>query len=383
MGKTAIVAGHICLDITPVFPNDIGKQSDLRDLLSPGKLIRMDDVDVHTGGAVSNTGLGMKVLGTDVKLVAKIGSDEFGTIIRRYLEAYHVAQDLIEVSSENTSYSIVLAIPGIDRIFLHCPGANDTFVWEDIPRQIFDSASLFHFGYPPLMKKQYEDQGQELEKIFRNVRDMGIATSLDMAAIDPNSAVAKTPWPYILKRVLPLVDFFVPSYEELCFMLDKDHYTELQKISNGQDITEILEIERDIRPLAQKCIELGARAVLLKCGSKGMYLKTSDCMKNVGGKLELEAKQWNSFSKFQDSYPIEKVISGSGAGDTSIAAFLCSVLNGYGPFDSLKHAVVAGALCCMSYDAISGLKSLTEIHEMEANNWPVYKKEKINADKFK
>ena len=65
--KKVIVAGHICLDITPIFPE--GRASRLEDVLSPGKLIQMGDFDIHTGGAVANTGLAMKLLGADVTLM--------------------------------------------------------------------------------------------------------------------------------------------------------------------------------------------------------------------------------------------------------------------------------------------------------------------------
>lgn len=375
MGKTAIVSGHICLDITPVF-SELVIPSSLGEFLSPGKLIQMKNADIHTGGAVSNTGLGMKVLGADVKLLGKIGSDEFGGIIRKILEAYQADGDLIEVSSEHTSYTIVLAIPGIDRIFLHCPGANDTFEWEDIPGETLENAHLFHFGYPPLMRKQYENSGQELEKILRNVHDRGIATSLDMAAIDTRSAAAEAPWSLILSRVLPLVDFFVPSYEELCYMLEPERLTRLREKAGNCDVTDFLDMERDICPLAEKCIEMGAGAVLLKCGSRGMYLTTSNHMGKTAEKLELDIKQWNSFSAFQVSYSIDKVVSAAGAGDVSIAAFLCSVLDGYGPLDSLRHAAAAGALCCTVYDAVSGLKPLSVIHEMVAKGWSNQVKEK-------
>ena len=60
---------------------------------------------------------------------------------------------------EVTSYTVVLNPPGIDRIFLHCPGANDTFTDEDVTDEVLGGASLFHFGYPPLMKQIWSDGG--------------------------------------------------------------------------------------------------------------------------------------------------------------------------------------------------------------------------------
>ena len=79
MKKKVIAAGHICLDITPIFPGK--KVSQLTDILSPGKLLNVGEADVHTGGSVANTGLGMKVLGADVTLMGKIGDDAFGGIV--------------------------------------------------------------------------------------------------------------------------------------------------------------------------------------------------------------------------------------------------------------------------------------------------------------
>jgi len=107
--KKVIVAGHICLDITPVFPEK--KVTALGDLLQPGKLINMQGVNVHTGGAVANTGLAMKLLGADVSLMGKAGKDAFGTMVCNILQKYDAADGMILSEEESTSYSVVLAAP--------------------------------------------------------------------------------------------------------------------------------------------------------------------------------------------------------------------------------------------------------------------------------
>lgn len=375
--KKAVVAGHICIDITPVFPEGIKRVSSVGDLLLPGKLINMEKPDIHTGGAVANTGLGMKVLGADVKLLGKIGDDEFGRMVMNILNRYGAGTDLIVDSDSVTSYSVVVAVPGIDRIFLHCPGANDTFTSDDIPDSALEEAALFHFGYPTIMRKMYLEDGKYLKELFSRMSGKGISTSLDLAAVDPNAESGRAEWEKILSAVLPYVDFFVPSFEELCFMLDREKYEELQKRAEGGDITLALDMEEDIVPLADRCLKMGAKAVLLKCGAPGMFLKTSHHMSEAGARLLNTYDQektfcpadWNDFAAFEKSYKIEKVLSGTGAGDTSIAAFLTSVLEGYGPKQSLEHAAAAGALCCTSYDAVSGLKSLREIRTMIDSGW--------------
>ena len=67
--KKIIAAGHICLDITPVFPAQRSCR-ELNEVLIPGKLVHMEGADVHTGGSVANTGLALKLLGNDVVLMA-------------------------------------------------------------------------------------------------------------------------------------------------------------------------------------------------------------------------------------------------------------------------------------------------------------------------
>ena len=186
--KRAVAAGHICIDITPLFPK--GSAGEAGRILAPGRLVQMDGVDIHPGGAVANTGLAMKRLGVDVRLMGKIGKDELGALILKRLEEHGAAEGMILSDQEKTSYSVVLAIPGIDRIFLHDPGANVTFSGSDLDFEAIKGADLFHFGYPTLMRRMYQNQGEELARMFRRIKEGGTAISLDMAAIDPSSEAA-------------------------------------------------------------------------------------------------------------------------------------------------------------------------------------------------
>ncbi len=369
MKKKVIAAGHICLDITPVFPGK--KVNQLTDILSPGKLLNVNEADVHTGGSVANTGLGMKILGANVTLMGKVGDDAFGEMVRNVLDKYDAGDGLLVASGESTSYSVILAIPGIDRIFLHNCGANNTFRAEDIPMEELKEASLFHFGYPPLMKTMYENDGAELVKIMKMAKECGAATSLDFASIDPNSEAGAADWEKILERVIPYVDFLVPSVEELCYMLDKERFNEWQERAAGRDITEILDIEKDVKPLADRCMELGVKVLLIKCGAPGMYYRTADkvTLGSVSEKTELDVEKWADKEGFEKSYVPEKILSGTGAGDTSIAAFLTAMLDGYSLEDTMHLAAATGASCVAAYDALSGLKSFEELEVKIKAGW--------------
>ena len=369
MKKKVIVAGHICLDITPVF---VGGMADrVEQILSPGKLIQVGNADVHTGGAVANTGLAMKLLGNDVALMGKIGTDAFGSLVQNVLDEYGAGEGMICDEAASTSYSVVLAMPGIDRIFLHHSGANDTFVAEDMDFQRIGEAALFHFGYPTLMRLMYESDGVRLVQLMQRVQAAGAATSLDLAAVDPKSEAGKADWDEILKRTLPYVDFFVPSIEELCFMIDRERFEQLQIRAGGGDITDILDIEKDVKPLAEKCMAYGCKVLLLKCGAKGMYLQTAEGKKleQISSRIGLDASVWAEQAIFERSYVPERILSGTGAGDTSIAAFLTAMLEGENPQMCLHLAAATGASCVAAYDALSGLKPLEELRQKIEKGW--------------
>lgn len=370
MGKKVIVAGHACLDITPLFPQN-QQAAKLGNILSPGKLIQMEGVDIHAGGAVSNTGMAMKMLGADVCLMAKTGSDEFGKIISDIYAAQGADSGIIVQEGQNTSYSVVLALPGIDRIFLHDPGCNHTFSFEDLPKEKLLGTDLFHFGYPPLMKKMYEDTGSELVRMMKYMKAQGTATSLDLAFVDGESDAGRADWKEILSRVLPYVDFFVPSIEELCFMLDRDRYEAWKTKAGDEDISFSLDVQRDIRPLADKCMELGAKVLLLKCGAPGLYYRTTEVKRLEGLEtaLGISAEDWSDREGFEASYQPERVLSGTGAGDTTIAAFLTAMLEGY-PFEMCIHLAAAeGASCVEAYDALGGIRPLKELASRIEKGW--------------
>lgn len=182
--------------------------------------------------------------------MGKVGDDEFGRMILNILEKYNRAEGMIVDQESSTSYSAVLAVPGIDRIFLHNPGA-------------------------------------ELTRIFQMVKETGCMTALDLAAVDEKSAA-------------------------------------------------------------------------------GFYYKTQ-------GK-----------EAFEKSYVPDAVLSGTGAGDTMIAAFLTAMIQGY-PFERcIQLAEATGAGCVAAVKAVvehceNTGKGMTEMipYEVEAVKAETIKKMKL------
>ncbi|HIQ96890.1 MAG TPA: carbohydrate kinase family protein [Candidatus Limivivens merdigallinarum] len=369
--KKAIAAGHICLDITPAFKSK--EEKDITEIFVPGQLIAMEQAKVSIGGSVSNTGLGMKLLGADVELMGMVGKDAFGQMILSELERYGADSKTMIVREDiGTSYTVILAPAGIDRIMFHCSGANDEFVLDHIDLDRVKQANLFHFGYPSLMRNMYIDGGKELCRLLKAVHELGVAVSLDMAMFEESTEAGAQDWDAIVRTIMPYIDFFVPSVEELCIMLNRDRYHEWKERAAGRDVTSILDIEKDVKPLADRLLSYGAKVVLIKCGTPGLYFRTADkdTLKAIGGGIGAEiADTWAGKEAFEKSYLVEHVASGTGAGDTTIAAFLAAILEGRDWQDALHLATATGALCVQTYDALGGIIPLSEVQKKIDAGW--------------
>lgn len=356
MSKKIVSAGYICLDITPVFEENKGV--DASQIFQPGKMINVGCAKMSAGGSVSNTGLGFQYFGNDVTVIAKTGEDYFGKLVSEIVEQYDVNNKITSSKDCDTAYTIVMAPPGIDRMFFHCPGANDLFSYDDIDFEEVKEADLFHFGYPTIMKKMYQNP-EELIAIFKKAKELGTTTSLDLAAVEDGTEAALVDWKDIFQKLLSYVDYFVPSAEEICALIDHPRYTEWMERANGGDIMEVIDWKEDIRPLADQLIQWGAKNVLIKCGTPGMYLRTG----------KQGNSEWDEKEFYEKSYKADKVCSATGAGDTSIAAFLTAVLNGYEPKRCMQLAAGAGACCVTAYDALGGLIPFSELEKRIDAGW--------------
>ncbi len=330
----AIVAGHICLDIIPELSGEVA--------LEPGRLVEAGPAALSTGGAVSNTGQALAKLGISTRLMGKVGDDLFGRAVVELLGEH--GSGMVVTPGDPTSYSVVINLSGRDRTFIHAPGCNNTFSAADVTDEDLRGARLFHFGYPTLMAKMFAKNGEELVALFKRAKAAGLTTSLDMSLPDPQSPAGRADWRQILTSVLPYVDVFLPNAEELSFMLDRSGFEE----SVALDVDHI-------RLLANECLEMGTNIVGVKAGDRGLYVVCS------GGEMGAAFDHsWRSAELWAPAFCV-KLQGATGAGDASIAGFLCGILNGQGPATSARMAVAMGAFCCERADATSGLPDSSQL----------------------
>jgi sugar/nucleoside kinase (ribokinase family) len=366
----AVVAGHICLDVHPDLSG--ADREPFEKIFRPGHLLASGPVSFATGGTVSNTGLALNRLGITSRLVGKVGDDLFGRTVRQIMDSYSkgLSEGMIVDASGGTSYSIIISYPGADRIILHSPGMNDSFQINDIPYESLEQARLFHFGYPPLMRSTFIDNGSALAEIFWRAKQTGVTTSLDMAFPDPASEAGRADWRTILKSVLPHVDIFMPSVEEILFMLRRQTYEGLLRatISDSNILPSITpELLSD---LSQELIDMGVRIVCLKLGYRGLYLRsgTSVLIKSIGRACPSDPDALASKELWAPCFKVT-VAGTTGSGDATIAGFLAGFLRDLSIEECLRMAVAVGACNVEALDALSGICSWETTRARIAGGW--------------
>ena len=256
----------------------------------------------------------------------------------------------------------------MDRIFLHYPGTNDTFGSSDVPD--LDGVQLFHFGYPPLMRRMYVDQGLELETLLRFVKSKSITTSLDMARPDPQTDAGRIDWVTILRRILPYVDVFLPSFDEILFMLDRNRFESLCQRSGKNDLISLVDGPL-LGELANQLLEWGAGAVGIKLGDQGFYLRTSASSgrwRGMGSSFVGDFTLWRAREMLAPCFRVD-VVGTTGAGDATVAGFLAALWREMPPAEAMTHAVAVGACNVEVADATSGIPSWEAVEQRMKSGW--------------
>jgi len=358
-----VVAGHLCLDIIPKIPKT--SVQTIGELLRPGKLVNVESAVVSTGGPVSNTGIGLKKLGMKVAFMARVSDDDFGRLIIDRMQKQGNASTIKIVPNESSSYTIAIAVPSLDRAFLHNPGTNHAFNSDDLNFDVIRNSKIFHLGYPPLMRCLYEDEGEELLNIFKRVKETGVTTSLDMALPDPDSPSANVSWRKIVEKVLPFVDIFMPSIEEIFFMLAYEKYIDLRLKNQQQDLIDLIDTSL-FTELATHCLNLGAKLIVFKTAHRGIYFRSGSLSRilDLGRIIPAEPEEWANRELWCPAFHVSNIASATGSGDSAVAGFLSAYNRGHSVEKCLKYANCLGYENLHELDALSGIKSWAETSQL-------------------
>jgi sugar/nucleoside kinase (ribokinase family) len=314
----AVVAGHICIDLTPALPG--------APCVEAGRLVAVGPMALRPGGSVANTGLGLAQLGMPARLAADVGNDGLGALLVGMLDGPNVdTSGVRRVPGGATSYSVVVQPPGADRTFWHHVGTNATFDGAAVDLR---GAQLLHIGYPPILPALAACEGAGLLALLERAGAAGVTTSVDLADMDPSSPAAAEDWKRIFARALPHIGVFAPSIDDLASVLGGD----------------VPRTPAAVAALGRHLLGLGAGVVLLKAGAAGLYLGTADGARLARGGAVLGAcaPDWACRELWAPSMQVD-VTGTTGAGDAAIAGLLFALSEGVGPEGALAFASATAA----------------------------------------
>jgi sugar/nucleoside kinase (ribokinase family) len=279
-----------------------------------GRLLLVDQMELHTGGCAGNAAIGLSRLGIRAGVVGKVGSDGFGDFyVTRLRKEGLQTEGVVRDRDTSTSATMVLVHADGERSFIHYFGANAALTADDIQTRWFEGAKVLHVAGALLMPRF---DGKPTAGILRQAREMGLTTALD-TAWDGTGRWMKT-----LGPCLPHVDVFLPSIEEA-------------RMLTGRQAPE---------EVAQVLMDRGVKTVALKMGEQGCYLRTAD-------------GQWTL-----PAYRVE-VVDATGAGDAFAAGFLAGMVKGWEPEQTARFANAVGALCTLAIGTTAGIRGLEETLE--------------------
>lgn len=333
--KPVVVAGHVCLDLTPAWNSEPA--------IDAGRLIGVGPLAVSPGGCVGNTGPALVALRVPTWLVADAGSDELGRILVEMLAASTAdTAGIARLDGRATSYSIVVDYGGRDRTFWHHVGANEAFDGNGLLERIeaaqtagasadraADGAGqrevILHLGYSTHLPALYAAGGAVLTRLVETARTKGALISLDMAEVDAASGARSVDWERMLARLLPAVDVMKASVDDLAAMMPR---------------------RAGLAPAdwAALLVELGAAASLVTAGPGGLYLRTGPepRIRTAARSLRAATANWSNRDIWVPTLATRVLVT-TAAGDVAAAGFLAGLSSGQGPAECALLAAASAA----------------------------------------
>jgi sugar/nucleoside kinase (ribokinase family) len=158
------------------------------------------------GGSGANTALWLRSLGADTTLLARIGNDPGGRLIKAELEAAGV-RCAFAVDPEAPTCCVVVMVDATgQRSMLADRGANQRFAPEDVDAAVLKGAGHLHLSGYVLLDPPSRAAGLAA---LAKARELGLTTS-----VDPQAAAHITDPAAFLDDVRG-VDLLMPNTEEL------------------------------------------------------------------------------------------------------------------------------------------------------------------------
>jgi sugar/nucleoside kinase (ribokinase family) len=267
---------------------------------------------ITPGGCGSNAAIGLRALGVDTWLVARIGNDLAGEIDLRIWKEWGINCQFVKKEAHlTTGVSIGLVDHDLQPRFVHTSGANAKLTVDDLD---FSSLADNEVGWlhiagfyvlPGLLDGR-------LGAVLRAAQARGLRISLDVVET-PRMRETSYLWP-----CLPFLDIFLCNQQE----------------------AQLLTGEAELFQAAAALHSQGAKTVIIKAGAQGCFLSSLGFLGAEPVQRRIPALE-------------VQVVDTTGAGDAFAAGLIAAILNGRGILDACQAANIAGSHVVTELGAIS------------------------------
>jgi len=118
-------------------------------------------------------------------------------------------------------------------------------------------------------------------------------------------------------------------------------------------------------------IEMGTAIAMVKCGHRGLYVRTAeqDRLKKLGSAGCADIENWANRELWFPVYQEEKFVGALGSGDSAIAGFLSAFVWGHTIESSLRYANAAGSMNVTVPDGLTWNKGFDDLTRRIESGW--------------
>lgn len=306
MAARILVIGSINMDLVvraPRFP-------------VAGETLRGEGFKLVPGGKGSNQAVAASRLGGAVKMVGRVGADDFGPVLRKTLQDAGVNADEVKTATDAATgvAFIILDASGQNSIII-AQGSNLSVRPEDIRAlgPLFDQSDILLMQLEIPMETVVEATKMAKARNVRVVLDAGPPTPLS-------------------NDLIKQIDVLSPNETEASALLGREVHATAE----------------DAEAAAKELLARGAGSVVFKLGERGCLIVTKDQVTRL------------------PSYIVE-VVDTTGAGDAFTAALAVALGEGKDLKQASQFASAAGALACTKFGAQPSMPGREEAEKFLAH----------------
>ena len=307
MSKKIIVVGSINMDLVATTER----------MPAPGETVHSTSFTYSPGGKGANQAVAAARLGGEVVLIGQLGQDAFAQQLFASLQAANLSTDHVDTSAGPSGCAIILVDAQGHNSIVVTAGANAML----LPERLEAQAELFHEAAVVLV---------QLETPLETVVCLSQITTRTRVPLVLDPAPAQR----LPSALLQAITWLTPNESETASLL----------AGTGYDDTPLT--QHNAASAARALLALGPRNVLIKMGSKGVFLAGQDTEATFIPAVQVQA------------------VDTTAAGDAFNGAFAYALSLGQPPADAARFACAVAAFSVTQRGAQASMPTLSQMQHL-------------------